>query len=162
MAEGSTVFAEIAGLPLHPLAVHAAVVFVPLLALVSLAYALVATWRPRVAWVAVALAVIAPISAVVAALSGDPFQERRGLPLEGALLDHRNIGYATLFVTLLLAVTTLALVWVRRRTAGSPPAWLTGGLTVVLVIAAIGAIVTVVLAGHSGSELVWQPLWPSG
>jgi uncharacterized membrane protein len=157
------VFEEIAGLPMHPLTVHAAVVFVPLLVLVSLAYALVPRVRPKVAWAAVTLAVVAPVTAAVAALSGDAFQQRRGLPLEGALLDHRNVGYGVLFTTLLLAVATLALVWTRSRNTGSPPpGWLVMALTVVLVIAAVGATVTVVVAGHSGSQIVWEPLWPSG
>jgi uncharacterized membrane protein len=156
------VFEEIAGLPMHPLVVHAAVVFVPLLVLVSLGYALVPTLRPRLAWLAVTLAVIAPVAAAVATLSGDGFAQRRGLPVEGALLDHRNVAYGTLWMTLLLAAVTLALVWTRGRGPSAPaPRWLTVVLSAVLVVAAIGATVTVVIAGHSGSQMVWEPLWPS-
>ncbi len=73
-------FEEIAGLPMHPLAVHAAVVFVPLLALAALAYGLVPKLRRKVGWVAVLLALVAPASAVVARLSGDAFLQRRGFP----------------------------------------------------------------------------------
>jgi uncharacterized membrane protein len=156
------VFEEIAGLPMHPLVVHSVVVFVPLLVLVALGYALVPRFRSRLAWLAVTLAVIAPATAAVATLSGDGFAQRRGLPVEGALLDHRNVAYGTLWMTLLLAVVTLALVWSRSRTTGAPaPRWLTVVLTVVLGVAAVGATVTVVVAGHSGSQMVWQPLWPS-
>lgn len=156
-------FEEIVGLPMHPLVVHAAVVFVPLLIVASLVYALVPKLRARLAWVAVTLAVIAPLTAAVAVLSGDAFQQRRGLLLEGGLADHRNLGYTTLWLTLLLAVVTLALVWTRSRATGAPaPSWLTGALTAVLVIAAAGAAVAVVLTGHSGSQEVWEPLWPAG
>ena len=42
---------EINGLPLHPLVVHAAVVFGPLAALAALAYVGLPRWRDRLRWV---------------------------------------------------------------------------------------------------------------
>lgn len=156
-------FEEIAGLPLHPLAVHAAVVFVPLFALVSVLYALVPRLRGHLALAAVALAVLAPITAAVAVLSGDQFQQRRQLPLEGTLADHRDFGLTTLFATAALAVVTLALVWVRHRSGGSQAMrWTTIALTVLVVIAAAGSLTYAILAGDSGTRMVWEPLWPSG
>jgi hypothetical protein len=38
---------ELGGLPLHPLVIHAAVVFGPLAALCALGYALLDRWRER-------------------------------------------------------------------------------------------------------------------
>ena len=43
-------FDQINGLPVHALVLHAAVVFVPLLALGAIVYALIARWRPRIGW----------------------------------------------------------------------------------------------------------------
>ena len=43
-------FDQINGLPVHVLVLHAAVVFVPLLALGAVVYALVPRWRPRMGW----------------------------------------------------------------------------------------------------------------
>jgi hypothetical protein len=162
------VFEEIAGLPLHPLAVHSAVVLVPLLALVSVVYALVPRVRGRLAWAAVALAVAAPVSAVTAVLSGDAFQQARALPLEGALADHRNLGLTTMTVTLVLAAATLLLVWVRgggstsgTSTPGSSTArtWIARVLTAVLVVAAVAALLFIVRSGDSGARMVWEPIW---
>ena len=50
---------EINGLPLHPLVVHAAVIFGPLAALAALVYAVVPRWRDRLRWPMVALALVA-------------------------------------------------------------------------------------------------------
>ena len=47
---------EINGLPLHPLVVHAAVIFGPLAAVAALAF-LVPRWRDRLRWPMVVLAV---------------------------------------------------------------------------------------------------------
>jgi hypothetical protein len=157
------VFEEIAGLPLHPLTVHAAVVFVPLLALVAVTYALVARWQARLAWAAVALSVIAPVSTVVAVLSGDAFQQRRQLPLEGdayaeLLADHRLYGQVTMWTTLVLGAATLVLVW-WKRLAGAAPTWMRVALTVVVVAAGVVALVAVVLTGDSGARHVWEQLW---
>jgi uncharacterized membrane protein len=154
------VFEELVGLPLHPLVVHAAVVFVPLLVLASLAYALVPTLRGRLGWVVVALAVVAPASTAVSVLSGNAFRERQALPLEGILADHRDLGTATMWVTIALGVLTLALVWARRSGGSTARTWLAGALTVLVVIAAGAALVLVVLTGDAGSRSHWEPLWP--
>lgn len=153
-------FEGILGLPLHPLAVHAAVVFVPLLVVASLAYALVPRWRTRVGWAAVILAVIAPITAVVTRQSGNAFADRLTLPVQGDLATHQNYGTITMWVTIALGVLTLALVWSRRAGGGSTgPAWLTGALTVLVVLAAGAAVVYVFLTGDLGSRIVWEETW---
>lgn len=149
------------GLPLHPLAVHAVVVFVPLLALASLAYALVPRLRARVGWVATLLAVVAPISAVVARQSGEGFAERRTLPIEGDLANHEGYGTFTMWASLALGVLTLALVWVRRAGSGSTArTWVAGALTGLVVLAAVASTVFVALAGDLGSRIVWEGVWP--
>ncbi len=70
-------FDKINGMPLHPLAVHAAVVLVPLLILVTLGYALVPRLRSRLDWAVLALAVIAPIAVYVAKESGEAFKKNQ-------------------------------------------------------------------------------------
>ncbi|MET8370749.1 hypothetical protein ABZU42_13610, partial [Micromonospora profundi] len=69
-------FEEFMGLPAHPLVLHAAVVFVPLLALLTVGYAFVPPIRPHTRWVLGLLAVGAPLSALLAKLSGDAFFDR--------------------------------------------------------------------------------------
>jgi uncharacterized membrane protein len=156
------VFEEFLGLPLHPLAVHAAVVFVPLLALTSLVYALVPRLRARVAWVAVLLAVAAPTSAVVARQSGQGFADRRTLPVEGDLANHQEYGTFTMWASLALGVFTLGLYLVRRAGGGSVArTWATGALTVLVVAAAVASAVYAALAGDLGSRIVWEGVWPA-
>src|SRR3712207_5026021 len=54
---------EISGLPLHVLALHAAVVFGPLAAVVSLAYVGLRSWRDRLRWVSL-VATLAAVGAI--------------------------------------------------------------------------------------------------
>ena len=77
-------FDQFNGLPLHPLVVHAAVVFVPLLVVTAILYGVVPQLRSRIGWVAALLAVAAPTAALVAMLSGRAFKESRfaGQPAE--------------------------------------------------------------------------------
>jgi uncharacterized membrane protein len=154
------VFEELAGLPLHPLAVHGAVVLVPLQVLASLAYALVPRLRLRVGWVAVLLAVVAPLAAVLAKLSGEALQQALGLPLQGDLADHRSRGTYTMWLAIALGALTLALVGLHRAGAGSPlRSWLARGVAVLVVLAAGAAAGYVILTGDLGSRMVWEPRW---
>ena len=96
------VFESFFGLPLHPLLVHAAVIFIPLLVIGALIYALVPQLRARIDWAVVLLAVIAPLSALFSKLSGDAFRARivnRNLA-SPSILDkideHRHFGTVTL------------------------------------------------------------------
>ncbi|MEV4656921.1 DUF2231 domain-containing protein [Micromonospora sp. NPDC049301] len=160
-------FEEFMGIPAHPLVLHAAVVFVPLLALLAVAYALVAPVRPHTRWVLALLAVGAPVSALLAKLSGDAFFERmrsanRVTPEFLPKLEaHQEFGDITLWVTIGLAVVTLALVWfVPPRTAeagatGGSGRALTLSLQVLSVVAAGVAVYYVVRTGDSGAKAVW-------
>jgi hypothetical protein len=147
-------FETFMGLPLHPLVIHAAVVFVPLLILVAFGYALVPGLRARLGWVGVVLAVLAPLSAFGAKLTGDAFRARLARIQPRAPFDkidaHRALGTATLYWTIGLALLVLALVLVRRR-----PGW----LGVVLVVAVLGVgLVTgyyVYRTGDSAAHIVW-------
>lgn len=149
-------FEDFAGLPMHALAVHAAVVLVPLLAIAAGAYALVPKLRPKLGWVAVGLAVLAPVAAVVTGLSGEAFLERRGFAQEGLIGDHATYGYLTMWVSLLLGVLTLALVAVGRHGRRKVPTRILSGL---VVLAAVAAAVAVVLAGDAGARSVWEHQW---
>lgn len=151
-------FEEILGLPLHPLAVHAPIVLVPLLVLASIGYALVPKKRGHVAWVAAILAVLAPGSAAVAKLSGDAFGERTyGDALPDVVVTHSTYGNRLLVATIVTGVLTLGLIWVRRgQGGGTARTWLTGALTVLVVAAAVVSAVFVFQVGHSGAEMVWQ------
>jgi len=146
------------GLPLHPLVLHAAVVFVPLLVLAALAYALVPRLRGRITWVTVLLALVTPFIVLVAKLSGDAFRIRlanKGIPNDILVKvdGHRHFGTLTLYVTIALAVAALVLVLLRN--AGRPVQIL---MSVVTIVLAGAAAYYVYRTGDSGARIVWNGL----
>lgn len=139
---------DVLGLPLHPLVVHAAVVFVPLASLGALVVILLGRWRDRYGWLAVAFAVAAAGAAIAAVVTGQAFAT--SLHAESLVATHSAYGRLLLYPTIGLAVTLPAALLLRRR---SPAGWrVAAGLT---VVAAIAGLVLVVLTGHSGATAVW-------
>lgn len=158
-------FEKILGVPAHPLLVHAAVVFVPLLIAAALAYALVPALRGRVGWVAALLAVTAPFAAWFATLSGNKLQGK--LIRQGAderildqIVTHKGFGERTLWFSLALAAVTMLLLLLTRfgarRTAlpnlGAWPDWV---FAIVIVALAVGAGYYVFKTGDTGAKAVW-------
>ena len=165
-------FDQINGLPVHVLVLHAAVIFVPLLALGALVYAVVPRWRSKIGWAVALLAVIAPLSTLVAKLSGTQLYNRlidQGLSGRGKeiLDDHMSVGTTTWWLSLALGLVTLVMVGltVRSRTpdrtmvsAGGGGATLaadsaaetrTAGVPrIVEIVLAIAMVVLAALAGY--------------
>ena len=165
-------FEEFMGVPAHPLVLHAAVVFVPLLAALTIGYAFIPPFRPHTRWALGLLALGAPLSALLAKLSGDAFFARlraanRVSPEYVPKLEaHQQLGNLTLYATIGLAIVALALVWfVPPRTAtaiaaggvGSSRA-LTLSLQALSLVAAGVGVYYVVRTGDSGAKAVWTGL----
>lgn len=119
---------EFLGLPAHPLIIHAAVVFIPLQALAAIVYAVLPRIRRAIWWAVVALAVIGPIAAWGARLSGDAFKERK--VAEGAngqfladINEHQSFGNWTSLAATALGLATLAMIYVvlPRPTGSAAP-----------------------------------------
>jgi hypothetical protein len=151
------VFGTIFGIPAHPLYVHAAVVFIPLLALFAVLYAVVPGWRPKIGWTVAVLAVIAPISALFAKLAGDKFFAGRfpdGAPPN--VLQHRHYGTITFWVTLGLAFAAALLLLVHHWEVkeGLPP-WASVGSRLLALGVAAFAVYYVARTGDSGAAAVW-------
>jgi len=150
-------FDDIFGIPAHPLWVHGPVVFVPLLAFFAAVYALVPRFRDKVDWIVVALAVIAPVLALCAKLSGDRFAAskyhgRIPLPIQ----QHRSFGTSTLWWTLALGIAALVMVLLTRRALRTEtPGWVLLLVRVVVLILAAVCLYFVVRTGDSGAANVW-------
>ncbi|MBB5870472.1 putative membrane protein [Allocatelliglobosispora scoriae] len=171
-------FNEINGIPAHPLLVHFAVVFVLLLVVGSVVYALVPFLRKRIGWAVVALAIVAPVCAWFAKEAGESLRAARfavpGLPanIVAGLDDHQRFGELTEYFSLGLGVATLLLVLVStargRATVaeggdGEPmPKRSTGaliatvGLSIVVVVLAGFTAYYIYKTGDSGAKLVWS------
>jgi hypothetical protein len=154
------VFDTVTGIPAHPLLVHAAVVFAPLLALFAVGYAVVPRLRNRLGWIVVALAVIAPASTLASKLSGEAFRRR----LEGKQLTspemltklsaHESFGALAFWAVLALGVATLLMMIVVR--SATLPQWSQIAASAVVVALALVAGYYIVRTGDSGAHVVWS------
>lgn len=155
-------FDQINGLPVHALVLHAAVVFVPLLAVGAIVYGLVPRWRSRTGWAVVLLAVAAPVTAFVARQSGEELFDRlkaqNSVSPAGQRIieDHMGYGNLTFLFALILGVVSLVMVFATlRRPDHRLPRVADLGLAVVMVVLAALSGYYVFQTGDSGATAVW-------
>ena len=145
---------EINGLPLHPLVVHAAVIFGPLAALAALVYVLVPRWRDRLRWPMLVLVLVATASIWAAYLTGENFCDSESFFTEGALGEkvekHEELADKLRFMTSGFAIVAVLAAWLHTRTGATRV--LLGAL---LALAAVGTLVLTVLTGDAGAQAVW-------
>jgi hypothetical protein len=152
----------IAGLPLHPLVVHATVVIVPLASLVVLLAAVLPRFRRWAGWLPPLLALGALVLTPIATSSGENLEHQVENPsTETAIQHHAELGGLLIWWVVplfLVALVSYAVSRRQRRTAGglSAPRWLAVALVVLGVAVPVGTLVQVVLIGHSGAEAVWK------
>ena len=167
-------FEQILGLPAHPLLLHATVVFVPLLALGAIAYAVVPRLRGRIRWEVALLALIGAGSVAVTKLSGDAFKARsirkgqvspQGL---AQINQHQSFGTTTMWYVLALAAVTLVLLYLVAPAGATPSAAgtaaaSTGALRIVGIVVAVAAVGLAVVSlyyvyrtGDLGAHIVWS------
>jgi uncharacterized membrane protein len=145
------VFDLISGVPLHPLLVHASVVLLPLMAVVTPLVVARPTWRPALRWVVIAdFLVLVAVFATVQA--GEALQSRlsqkEGRPVAE---DHGELGDLLTPVALLLFLVALAAVYAIRKGGILIPA-----AVVVVSLVGLTAIGMTVVVGHSGATAVWK------
>lgn len=144
----------VSGLPLHPLIVHATVVALPVMALLSLGYTL-PRWRDRQRWPLAAMGVVSTILMWLTTTSGDSLKHDRFATVTGVLAQriqhHEDLAGKLAVATYVLAGVAVVVAVLR----GWLPAWLQWVGSVLLVIGAIAVGVLVVLTGHAGAEAAW-------
>lgn len=148
---------EINGLPLHPLVIHATVVFVPLLALCSVAYAVAPRWRQALRWPLAVLGVLSIALVWAATFSGEDLLEERFAAVQGPLAEqlreHEDLGEQLRNVASLLGLVALVAALVQARAERT--AWLRWVLAVVLVVGAGATLVLTFQAGEAGARAVY-------
>ena len=161
MIEEASVLDQFNGMPVHVLLVHAAVVFVPLLAVAAVVYALVPKLRSRVGWAAALLALGAPVATFLAKESGQAFRDRMIADgRKGSGLDkintHMGYGDLTFWFALGLGVATGLMVYLTSRRSEKPlPRLADLGLAAVIVVLALVTSYFVFRTGDSGAQAVW-------
>ena len=148
----SSIFESVAGLPLHPLIVHFAVVLVPLAALFLIVLVIVPRWATKYGWITVVTLGLGTGTAFVAVESGQALAAVIGEPPV-----HGVIGRIAPWLAVALFVLALSWLVLQRRSYAkeqrrSAAALVTGVLTAVLALVVVG---TYGYVGHSGATAVW-------
>src|SRR5919199_86278 len=141
-------FDTISGLPVHVLVVHAVVVLLPLMAVVTVAVAVRRGWRSAAPWVVLADAIVVGL-AYAAKESGEVLQERLGQFTPNVAEDHGKHGELVPYFALALLVAAV-LVWLTSRSARLVPV-----AVAVAVLTGVGALWWTYLTGESGARAVW-------
>ena len=151
------IFDTIAGLPVHILVVHLAVVLLPVAAVGQALLVFVPAWRARWATPTLAGLVIGTGAAFVAEQSGEALAAHVGTPRTHAF-------WGDILPPVAAVLLIVAAVWwylQRRQVAGTRgvgapsvtlPTLVAGLLSAVLAVAAAGITVAV---GHSGAQAAW-------
>lgn len=146
---------EIAGLPLHPLIVHAAVVLVPLAALGAVLLVAIPRFRARYGLLTELFAAAGAASALGARFTGPALADSRGLAASPLVQAHMAWGVWAPWPAVLLALAFPALLWATAHpdASGAAPARTAGA--VLTVVGAIAGLALIALTGHSGALAVW-------
>jgi len=155
---------DLHGIPLHPLVVHATVVFTPLAAVAALAFVLLGRWRELLRWPTALLAVIATACCWAARITGrNLFSKLTAQGFHNKWLDiHQQRANVLVWVVMAFAVLAVLATLVvpvattqAARLSASPAVVL--GVRVVVVGLAIATLVYVYLTGDAGARSVWAP-----
>lgn len=147
---------SIAGLPVHPLVVHFAIVILPIASLGLIALIYIPSLRKRYAFITTVGIVLGFLAAFIAKQSGEALSEKTYLPE-----DHSN--YGSLLVYAALALALLTVIWYRTYKNASSSTRLRkrgAALNHLIALISIGVIALTFLAGHSGAESVWKGRLP--
>lgn len=151
MVKADEVFGVVAGLPLHPLAIHLSIVLIPLVAIAALVMSYLPSFSRRYGKAIFSLALIAQGSLFLSKVTGEALANI----MEKDMGRHASLGEIAPFITLPM----VALIYLRLRmdrsgaTFGSVVVRRLTSIT--LILASFASIAVIVLVGHSGAESVW-------
>lgn len=136
---------------MHPLLVHAVVIVLPVMGVVTPLVVARAGWRPMLRWVVVA-DFLTFICVFGTAQAGESLQSRlsqaTGHPVAH---DHGEMGDTLVPISLLLFLAALGALYLLRRGGF----WRTASIVVVSLVGVLGVGMTVAV-GHSGAQASWQ------
>lgn len=142
------------GLPLHPLVIHATVMALLILAILSVAY-LRPRWQSALRWPLAALAVASAVLVWFTGATGDSLKHDRFATATGVLAQriqhHEDLAGKLAFATYVLAGVAVVMTVLRGRLPGWL-SWIGSGL---LVLGAVAVVVLCVLTGDAGAKAAW-------
>jgi hypothetical protein len=157
---------DISGLPSHPLFVHAAIVLIPLLAVITVALAVKAAWRAK--WgvpVTIANFLSLVYLSVLVMESGEHLAEK--LKMGKRIHEHEELANMTRLLLAVMFLGLLGLVIVDRlqtklSAAGTSPTWakpVAAVSSVATIIVAVLSVIWMFRTGHEGADVTWAELW---
>ena len=154
---------ELFGLPAHPLVVHAAVVLLPLAAIITLVCAAVPRARRFYGPLALGAALFAVLAVGLAQGSGEALEEQ--VDETELVEEHTEQGEHVLPWSIAVAVAAAAVVAIpalERRRPHLQAKTVTVVVVAVSLVAGAGAVWTVVDVGHSGAKATWNDVEDAG
>ena len=153
---------EINGVPLHPLVVHAAVVLVPLAAVLGAAYALMPKWRYLLRHPTLAVAAAAALSTQLAGMTGENLAETTK---DSSLLDNHEAWAGRLTFGIWVFAAVVAVAWwvlpavnglIGKSDKETRISALVMPATILLPVLAVVVMVLVYFTGDAGAQAVWK------
>jgi uncharacterized membrane protein len=142
------IWADVNGLPAHPLVIHAVIVLLPLMSLILIFGIFKKRFIPKFHLYLVPATAATTIFAVIAKSSGEELSKVTFLPKEHAEWGERLAAVSVaLLVTLILHV--LVTVYKRKKVLAKITSF-------ALLAIAITSIALTYVVGHSGAESVWK------
>ena len=146
------------GMPVHALVVHAVVVLLPLMAVVTVAFVIRPRWRRELPW-AVLGNLLAAAATYAAMASGEKLQTRLSNPdFEPVAKDHGDLGALLIYFAVAQFVVSL-IAWLLLRTRDDAARTSAPKLaTAVVLTLAVGVAASAwaFRVGESGAEAVWK------
>ncbi|MEO8827946.1 DUF2231 domain-containing protein [Lapillicoccus sp.] len=139
-------FDTIFGLPVHVLVIHAVVVLLPLMAVITIVVAVRKGLRERYAWWVTGANLVVFLTTLVAKESGEALQKSLGGQIAK---EHGELGAVLPWFALFLTVSSSAVAYTNRNKALGPIA------VVVSIVAAVAAVFWTVRTGDSGARALW-------
>ena len=143
----SNLFDTIDGLPIHPLAVHGAVVLLPLAAIALAMLIFVPKWRKAYLPLTVGALAVSTALAYVAKESGEALAERIGEPQ-----THADLGEILFPAAAGLTALALAFYFLQRK---DRPKWQIQGVAAAVLVGIISVSTLTYFVGHTGAQATW-------
>jgi hypothetical protein len=151
-------FSEFHDLPVHALAVHGAVVLVPLSALLAVLFAIPKT-RHWALWAFPLVTIAAMVAVYVSKESGQKLFEHIDVtegPVYDAIKDHESAADRLFLLMIVFTIVAIA-AWAVVRAGAADDNAMSAIVSIVLVIGAVAVAYQTYKVGELGAKAVWNP-----
>ena len=139
-------FDTITGLPVHPLVIHAVVVGIPVMAIVTILVAVRKNLREKYSWWVASANFLLFLVTLVAKESGEALQEAKGGQLA---IEHGQLGSVLPWFVLVMTAASAAVAGTSKNRALGPIA------VVLAILSSVAAVYWTVRTGDAGARAVW-------